>query len=229
MKYLKMLGLAAVAAMALTVVAGAGSASAHAVLCKESAIPCGSSYKTGEHITATAGATTFTAGLEITCTSSEATIQVTGAGGEGKMTGLTFSGCKTGSASCTVTAAGLPYSGEADVSGTGPNGTLTLAGGEANVKCESLGLTCAYGVTPLSLPIDGGSTASLTANGVELKKLSGGFLCPSTVKWDATYSTSNVWVRVLCQMASKAPYTTLDDCELLKNEESGLGSWAPIV
>lgn len=229
MKYLKMLGLVVVASMTLTAVAGTGSASAHATLCKESTIPCGSSYKSGEHITATAGTTRFTAGLEVTCTSSKATIELTGSGGEGKMTSLTFSGCTASGGACTVTAGGLPYSGEADVSGTGPNGTLTLAGGEASVNCPGVGLTCTYGVTPLSLPIDGGSTASLTANGVELKKTSGGFLCPSTVKWDATYSTSNLWVRVLCQMASKADFTKLDECELLKNEEPGLGSWAPIV
>ncbi|HET9677451.1 MAG TPA: hypothetical protein VFP21_08115 [Solirubrobacterales bacterium] len=227
MKYLKMLGLAAVAAMALTAVAGAGSASAHAVLCKESAIPCGSSYKTGEHITATAGTTRFTAGLEVTCTSSEATIQVTGAGGEGKMTGLTFGGCKSSLGGCTVTAEGLPYSGEADVSGTGPNGTLTLAGAQAGVKCE--GLTCTYAVTSLSLPIDGGSTALVTANGVELKKTGGGFLCPSTVKWDATYSTSNVWVRVQCVPQVKGTYTDLEECEKLFNAEPGKGSWDPVA
>jgi hypothetical protein len=229
MQYLKSLGLVAVAAIALTAVAGTGSASAHAVLCKESAMPCGSPYKSGEHITATAGTTRFTAGLEVTCTSSEATIEVTGTGGEGKLTGLTFSGCKTGSTSCTVTAGGLPYSSEADVSGTGPNGTLTLAGGEAGVNCAGLGLTCTYGNAPLSLPIDGGSTALLTANGVELKKTSGGFLCPSTVKWDATYSASNVWARVLCSPASKADFTTLEDCEHLIKEEPGKGSWAPIA
>ncbi|HWN73697.1 MAG TPA: hypothetical protein VNN15_07820 [Solirubrobacterales bacterium] len=224
-----MLGLVALASIALTAAAGTGSASAHATLCKESAIPCGSSYKSGEHITATAGTTRFTAGLEVTCTSSEATIELTGSGGEGKMKSLTFSGCKTGSTGCTVTAGGLPYSAEADVSGTGPNGTLTLAGGEASVNCPGIGLTCTYSVTPLSLPIDGGPTASLTANGIELKKASGGFLCPSTIKWDATYSTSNVWVHVLCSPASKADFTTLEDCEALIKEEPGKGSWAPIA
>ena len=229
MKYLKMLGLVSVAAVALTAVAGAGSASAHATLCKESTIPCGSSYKSGEHVTATAGTTRFTAGLEVSCTSSKATIELTGSGGEGKMTSLTFSGCTASGGACTVTAGGLPYSGQADVSGTGPNGTLTLASGEASVNCPGIGLTCTYSVTPLNLPIDGGSTAFLTVNGVEMKKTSGGFLCPSTVKWDATYSTSNLWVRVQCAPASPADFTTLEDCQALIKEEPGKGSWAPIA
>ncbi|HKF83854.1 MAG TPA: hypothetical protein VKB23_12950 [Solirubrobacterales bacterium] len=46
MKYLKMLTVAAIAAAALTAVAGAGSASA-TVLCKTLTNPCGSSYPTG--------------------------------------------------------------------------------------------------------------------------------------------------------------------------------------
>jgi hypothetical protein len=47
MKYLKMLGLAAVAAMALTAVLGASSASAATFLCKTNANPCPEHYPTG--------------------------------------------------------------------------------------------------------------------------------------------------------------------------------------
>lgn len=184
MKHLKVLGLAAIAAVALMAFLGADMASA-TVLCKNNlnTEACSEPYKAGEKGKASlaSGATALfesTAGTtEDTCTGSnvESTLENAGSSTTTVKSGistLTLSGCT----SVTKVLAG----GFAElhwISGT-DNGTLTTIGTEVTFLIS--GLSCIYGA---STGVDvgttlGGNPGSLTINAV-FPKVGGGFLCPS--------------------------------------------------
>jgi hypothetical protein len=215
MKYLKMLGLAVIAAAAVTAFLGAGSASA-TVLCTENTEPCntehpaGKMYKPGDLIHGVATDPLLTASPEITCASSTVTLEVSTTGSAatsptGKITELTFSTCKVNSGifsgtPCTVTSIRKPYSATATL-GTKPNGTLTVVSGGsgspgAKIICGGF-LECTFSNTDFSLPITGGAAnvAAVTAKEVPLTIEGGGFGCPASAKWDAVYkATTPVFV-----------------------------------
>jgi hypothetical protein len=97
MKYLKMFGLAVVAAAALTAFLGAGSASA-TVLCKTAVNPCpeGERWSTGTSLDATSTHITFYEAN--TCVASTLSAKTTSNGGSGvpvplAIEGLSFSTC----------------------------------------------------------------------------------------------------------------------------------------
>jgi len=195
MKYLKILGLAVVAAMALTALFGAGSASASGQLCKDSV--CASLLANGTNINGNISnpPAKLTASPEVQCNTSSTNIKVNNSiNGTGEVTALTFGTCKTGNTACNVNALHLPYHATADFSATTGNGTLTVTGKtvntppEAQVNCAGF-LNCAFGNNLFSLPIVGSNTPTVTANGVSLLKISG-FLCPASAKWDATYQSN---------------------------------------
>ena len=201
MKYVKMLGLAAVAAMALMAFIGASSASA-TVLCSESGktTNCASSGKDY------AAATTISASLD---SGTSAVLKTTGGLIENTCTTSTVEGptANTGGATetvrGTVEAAKLTFSncsnttdvtegGELEIhwiSGT-DNGTLTAK--NFAVTQILAGITCTYTAgtgTDLGT-VTGGSPATLDVNAV-VNKSAGGFACPSTAVWVANYTVTS--------------------------------------
>jgi hypothetical protein len=191
MKYLKMLGLAAVAAMALTAFIGASSASA-TVLCTTTSTPCGAEWHVDKIQSTLKKGTTAklhsTGGsLEATCTESSSTAnkKITGnstetATGEVTAANLTWGGCSQ----TTDTLAG----GELEVhSITGSdNGTVTAKGFEVTVIIA--GVSCIFGAqTGVDLgTLTSGANATLDINAV-VKKTGGSFLCPSNSVWEGEY------------------------------------------
>ena len=207
MKYVKMLSLAAVAAMALMAFLGASSASA-TVLCSEAGRTTNCSEENKEKGIVSkdyAASTTISASLdsgtsailkttgglvENTCTTSTvegptantggATATVTGTVAQNK---LTFSNCSN---TTDVTAGG-----ELEIhwiSGT-DNGTLTAKNFEVTQVLS--GITCTYGAgtgTDLGT-VTGGNPATLDVNAV-VNKTAGSFACPSTAVWVANYTVT---------------------------------------
>jgi hypothetical protein len=201
MKYLKMLGLAAVAAMALTAFLGASSASA-TVLCTTTP-PAGTACGTGWHVdelTLAVGANPLilknTSGsIEAKCTKAGVTVtkDVTGsatttAAGEVPKTHLTWAPKGEGCTNKTETIAG----GTLEIhwiEGT-DNGTVTAKGFEVTV--ELAGLTCTLGLegTKSIGDLTGGAPAVMHVN-VGVVKKAGSFLCPTTGIWEGTYEVTN--------------------------------------
>jgi hypothetical protein len=205
MKYLKMLGLAASAALAITAF-GAGSASAATHLCSTNTNPCtGTVYGVG---------TTFAGKLKIgttavltnnvdtvSCSSSVISGEITeatNASGNvtGKFTSVTFTGCTDqNGANCTVEIKNLPWHAEVltEATKSNGNGKLLIKGSgvghpEAKVVCPGF-LSCTFGTTLALLGVTGGNPALIKASEVDLP-LNSGFLCPSSVKWDAEYEVT---------------------------------------
>jgi hypothetical protein len=197
MKRWAILCFATLAALATVACVGAGSASA-TVLCNVPS-PC--------EVTATYPAeTTVKASLEegtesvlssslgnVKCTASSAEGKTTKESGEplpGEITALSFSGCKFGETSCTVTTKNLPYAASVKAT-SGDNGTLTVENGGSGtpsvfVECKGA-ISCTYAVP--ALEAKGGAPAKLIAKEVTLTKLEG-LLCPKTSTWSATYVVS---------------------------------------
>lgn len=213
MRYLKMIGITAVAAMAFAAVVGASTASA-TVLCKSApsnnVCPAAEIYGSGTAIKAqlvagTSAVLTTEGGLftpTVKCTASTTEGKTETAGGAGKSvegtllakTGLTFSGCKTSTGSgCTATAVHLPY--HAAVAWTSEwDGTLTVTSGGtgspgASVACEGLP-TCEFTTKSAVLHVHGGNPAIVKAENIALE-IAGGFGCPTTAHWTAEYEVTS--------------------------------------
>jgi len=183
MKYVKMLGLAAVAAMALMAFAGTASAT---VLTS----PSGTALPAGTEIVASAESSLLLrAGFaNITCTESNVVGKTENAGGAGETVRgpigtLTFSSCN---ATVHVLKKG---SLEVHAVGSGPNGTLISTGAEATVS--TAGISCTYGTLNTHI---GTLTGSSTTGGdatlhieAKLNKTAGGFLCASPAAWEGNY------------------------------------------
>lgn len=211
MKYLKVLGLAAVAAMAVTAFVGAGTASAATKLCATStkkpevtANGCPTNKEepaknaSGKvHIEAESTEALLTTSItNVTCDVSKVTIEANSATNEGntsitgEVTSLSFSSCETsGGTECTVTVKNLPYEGHL-LGTTGGNtnlSTLTVTdavGAGAQVVCGFL-INCTFTTKEASLAGTNGSPTTFKASKVLLAR-EGGF-CPATAEWDATY------------------------------------------
>ncbi len=202
MKYLKMLGLAAVAAAALMAFAGAGTASADEI-CTEKA-NAENMCPTGKLIEKIEGSLTGSAKLENTkgetldtCTS-----------GTVKITNINAAhGNKTGTASVTgdvppedITwgSAGTPCTfptvtikgGTTDATpATGGGTTVTATEAQVTINTVLFG-SCVYGVgtgIDLGTVAQGGNTLAINT---AVTKISG-FACPETTKWVATYNITN--------------------------------------
>ena len=163
MKYVKMLGLAAVAAMALMAFFGASSASA-AVICKTNADPCGASWDLvkGDSLNASlksgTSAVLKAAFSEVKCSKSEVKGEVINTGGKGKevegdITEITFTECKCGerTAHVTTTEAGSLKVNDA--------GTTTVVGTRATINCTGLA-SCIYGTVLSGTDVGSGSGGS---------------------------------------------------------------------
>lgn len=197
MKHFKVIGLAAVAAMALTAFLGAGSASA-TVLCKtqmtEGCAAAGWDYPIGTVIDASLEAETTlrlknTSGTTlVTCTASTVKGETTNTGSatetvDGNASVLTFEGCDNPIHLVT------PGSFEVhSIVGT-DNGTVTANG--VTVILTIFGVSCVYTTDGTHAGVaTGGSMGTVDFNTV-LKKEVGGFLCPETIIWNGAYTVTS--------------------------------------
>lgn len=189
MRYIKMLGLAAIAAAAVTAFLGAGSASAN-VLCKTTSTPCNSTSTTLEaSLTGTARLETTSGVLLDTCTIGgvKGSIENEGANipASGKVSteNLTWSGCtKT-----TKTLEGGSLTVD-DIAGT-ENGTVTATGFVVTVNTIFGSCTYGFGSSTVDLgTLEGGTSPKLVIK-TEVPKITGP--CPETSVWNATYVITN--------------------------------------
>ncbi|MGN6274963.1 MAG: hypothetical protein ACTHNP_03415 [Solirubrobacterales bacterium] len=191
MKYLKILGLAAVAAAALMAFVGAGTASA-TTLCKTTSTPCASLATTLESSLETGKTAKLEAGGIVLDECSESgvsgTIEEQGstvtAKGKVKKENLTWG------TTCTHTTDTLA-GGELEVHAitSSDNGTVTATGFEVTVN--TIFGSCIYGFRTEHKDLgtlEGGTTPKLVIN-TNVPLISGP--CPTTSTWNATYLVTN--------------------------------------
>jgi hypothetical protein len=190
MRLIKMLGLAAVTAIAAMAFLGAGTASA--TLCKAKESPCSAANQYPEHTTivvlsknAILKGNGFS-GTTVEC-HSEATLlhEVTHTSGTwyllGKVTSLVWSACK-GCTSATTTT--LPTF-EDRATGSG-NGEILLKNTTVKLSGCPLGASCVATAEDATMPLTGGTingTAKGTANNIKVKM--SGFGCGTEGTWNA--------------------------------------------
>ena len=202
MKWLKILGLAAVAALALTAFAGPTSASA-TVLCKTNptyvllkGYTCPILWVWGQ---GTPNKAQLAAGKKVLlknttgeplveCSTSTIGGETENKGSEtetvhGKIATLDFGECNH-----TVDTL---VNGELEIhgissEGANGNGTVTAKGSE--VTASILGVSCTYGAgSGVDIgTLVGGKPATISVNAV-LNKTAGSFLCPGDARWEASY------------------------------------------
>jgi hypothetical protein len=185
MKHLKMLGLAAIAALGLMAFVGAGTASA-TTLATDAAGTVKYGTGTEIHSTLKTGTTWIlenTSGETIaTCT--ESTIKgsigtATGTWVSISISSLIFSKCSQATVTINL--------GSAEIMQTSGDAGTTV-GKNAKVTLNIFGVSCTYGTgegTTLGT-LTGGEAPELAINAV-LPRVEGGFLCPSTARWTANY------------------------------------------
>jgi hypothetical protein len=202
MKYVKMLGLAAIAATALMAFVGAGTASA-SVLCKTAPnakgnCPAGWGYEGEIHAVSTEKPK-LTGTVEVVC--NESTIK--GNATEGTkvstetptvtLTVLTF----TGECNCEVVVV-KPGSLEIHAIGDTGNGTLTSNGAEVTVNCNTIfgKVHCIYVTNNKDLgEMVGGAEPSITVT-TEIERAKTDSLCGAAT-WHSKYKVttpSSLWV-----------------------------------
>jgi hypothetical protein len=197
MKYVKILGLAAVAAMALMAFAGAGTASA-STLCQTTVDSCPAAwdYPTGTAISASltsASATLEVSGLtEDTCTTSAVagTTSNTGSSSEtveGAIGTLTFT-------NCTNTTKVLAK-GNLEVHADGGHGAGILTGKGNRVTVVAFGFISCVANTgtgtnlgTIDEPANATSDAVVTVNATIPLEGAG---CPANAQWTATYTVTS--------------------------------------
>jgi hypothetical protein len=199
MKLLKMLGLAAIAALGLMAFVGAGTASA-TVICETPITPCPAGWMVST-------GTTISASL-----ATSATLETVGGEELDTCTGGSVSGPteQTGSSTETVSIKfpkeGLTWSGCTRTTTTVAGGTLEfhwISGGhkltvtvkEAQVTVL-LGVSCTYGygseykdIGTIDPPEGTRTHSTVTINTI-VPKVAGGFACPSEARWTASYEVT---------------------------------------
>jgi hypothetical protein len=183
MKYVKMLGLAAVAAMALMAFVGAGTASATTLTGVGGAV-----LGTGStiHANSEGTATLTTSFKNIECkksTVSGKTTNETGTTVNGNVEALTFEECN-----CTVA---VLKKGSLSI---GSGGALTSSGAEVTASCSTIFGTvhCIYATSNTSLgTLTGGTTAVMNISSARIPRLTTNSLCDTEANWDATYKVDN--------------------------------------
>src|SRR6187200_3289984 len=212
MKYLKMLGLAAVAAMALTAVIGAGTASAATICTTDtlhaSGTACGTNAIHGWHakaetpIKASTTEAKLTSGfINVTCESTAEGKITNATTGHGDITSLTFINCidnfgRPCTANSTASAA-VPWTvTTAYTSGT--NGTMTVHFPTGTFTCKNpfnpsgAEVHCEYTANTATVTATGSHTEpKLDAVNVSLTKHgTSSVLCSNTATWNGTYKVT---------------------------------------
>lgn len=195
MKYLKMLGLAAVAAAALMAFVGAGTASA-SVICSTTTTPCGSPWANGTVMEFSLVGTAKLTGAGVTLDT------CTGGGVKGKLTNgsstTTASGAieslTWGPCTSTTDTTQLCSLEVHNISGTS-NGTVTAGGSKAckvTINTPLFG-SCVYSTGTSAIDLgtltegkSSGNTPDATLHVNTTVVLDSG-PCPSTAGWEATY------------------------------------------
>jgi hypothetical protein len=207
MRYLKILGLAAIVVMALMAFVGASTASAD-VLCTTNTTPaCSSGWVVKEVVSSLTPNISFvfetTAGEElVTCTSSSisGTVEKQGKGvePEGPISSLSFSGCNH--TVTTIANGSIKIETRISIDGGGrEKHTNTVTDLGSLVTVGILGVSCTYGpgANPISLgDLTVGEPATMDVSTV-VNRVSGSILCPSTVRWTASFEVTNhkgLWV-----------------------------------
>lgn len=207
MKYLKMLGLAALAVASMAFI-GVGSASA-TELCSTTTNPCTSPYGVGTVIAGSSTNATLTSSLgNVVCSGSSMEGKTTSQGSsktnvEGTIEKVSFSGCTLttpfggGIHNCSVTPINTPWKAVVATEITGvvnDNGLMTVSSdgnGEpgAKVDCGASVLRCQFTASSIVLNVNGGTSPTVVAKEEPLNRaVYEGGLCPSTSTWDANYS-----------------------------------------
>ena len=215
MKHLKILGPAAVAALALMAAIGAASASANAVICStEGTIVNASCTAAGSKQLpnpATFDATLKTGTVaeltstfdNVKCTSSTVKGTTSGATGTGSIESMTFGGCTDsfGGACTADTSASStnkwPITATTTTAGVhNGNGVLHLGNITTKFSCP-IG-TCRYTASTATLHISGGETATITGTKVpHTREEVSTFGCSAGLTWSGTYevtSPDSLWV-----------------------------------
>lgn len=176
MKYVKMLGLLAVAAAALMAFAATASATTLTS-------PAGTTYTST--IKASAGETTLHGVVTITCKSSatEGSVEQHGTNvtAGGKIKSLTFAEC--GENHVTVKNAGSLE--------VHSSGRLTSTGAEISINVTSLGLTCVFTTNATDVgEVTSGTTAKLDIDSVKIPRTGGSIFCGSSGEWTGSYTVT---------------------------------------
>jgi hypothetical protein len=193
MKYVKMLGLAAVAAAALMAFVGASTASA-AVLCSTTTTSCDSVVPAGTKIgfeseeSTSLKETGATEPLD-TCKKSKVTGELTSAGGAssnptGPITTLDWEECTW--TTTTIALGKLEVTGP--LTGTSSGTVKSDAEIKVTISIPFFG-SCVYGVTAgtsLGTLVEG-KPATFAANAVASKLSGSSITCPSTANWSGGY------------------------------------------
>jgi hypothetical protein len=198
MRFIKMLGIAAVMAAAAMALVGTSSALAGPTsLCGSHEDECDSPFAKGTTIVGLAENNPpahplllNTNSVDVICEHSEIkgkTDAVLGNPLSGTVTSLTWSNCEThGGTECDVTTV---KNGTMLLLRTGLDvGTMQSHGTEVNVDCGSF-IDCTYGGLP-SLDVEGGSPAKVSAKNITLEETAGTF-CPDTAQWLALYEITS--------------------------------------
>ena len=179
MKYVKMLGLLAVAAAALMAFAGTASATTLTS-------PSGTAY-TGE-IAATAGATELHGSfVTVKCNKSSVTgskVESHGAGvtAKGPISSLTFSECNF--------PVSVKKAGTLEVHATsGGNGTLTSSGAEITIETSIANCIFTTSNTDVGT-VTGGTTAVLDINSAAIPRTGHSVFCGSSGTWTGSYTVN---------------------------------------
>ncbi len=181
MKYVKMLGLLAVAAAALMAFAGTASATSLTS-------PLGTTY-TEEIVATSTNSELDGAFVTVKCGHSEAKGEITAHGGEapvsGDITSLTFTECNYPT---TVESAGtLSINSENKVTSNGAKVSIATSVG-----------TCVFTTNNTSVgTLAEGENAALNINSSKIPRTGGNFLCGSSGTWTGSYdltTPNDLWV-----------------------------------
>jgi hypothetical protein len=179
MKYVKMLGLAAMAAMALMAF-GAGTASASTLYSTGVKVAEGTElHATLESGTTATLSTTDGKTLVDTCSSSTVKGKVSYPGGvaSGAIESLTWGGCTV--TTDTLTNGSLSINNSGAVTGSGSVVTVNFGG-----------VSCRYG-TGGGTALGTLTTGKLAVNAVINEQAPTSFICPDTTKWVANYTVTS--------------------------------------
>ena len=180
MKFVKMLGLLAVAAAAL--MAFAGVASATTVTSDSGTTP--TIHAESE------GSTTLHGVVDITCNNSTVQGAVsthgTGVTAGGAISSLTFTNCGNNDVS-------VKKAGSLEVHAlAGGNGTLTSSGAEISIQVTSLGITCVFTTNSTHIgTVTAGKNATMHIDSAAIPRTGGSVFCGSSGEWTGSYSVNS--------------------------------------
>jgi hypothetical protein len=207
MRYLKMLGLAAMATLALTALVGASTASG-AKVCSTTGTGefCSSGRVVGSNTTyhETSLKLTITSTFDVVICHSTMHLAITnGSTGTLQVDAMTFTSCVDSFGSnCTAGSSASStnrWAGTVAASGGG-NGTMTIENVTIQYTCPIFGVntTCIYSAVSGVGTFTGGEPAKFTANSIAVTRESGsGGGCSEKATWSGTFTVetpSSLWL-----------------------------------